>query len=326
MPAKFPNSNPLDPKNNQDLRTAIRDNEKSGYLFVNNYQRRQKMADHPQTKLRVTLSDETIEFPIIDIRDEDYFFFPFNLPIGNSILKSANTTPLCKINDDTTVFYSDFQPQYQFDHEPQNHKIITLSKKQAMNAWKIRLADGDHLVLSEDVVLQNQDRLEMIGQGIAKLSIYPDFPKTPQNAVKIGQEADFTVYEVRHPGFNPKWNPIEAQFRMIRQMPEQTDYEIFLSYPTEVENCYLSIWYQGDQAKLIAGGKLLADDFYAGTEWEIGLKQFCFPQKLILSVIPLYAGAPIYLEKWPIMEGGKICQLNHVSLRCEYRTIIDQYE
>jgi hypothetical protein len=113
---------------------------------------------------------------------------------------------------------------------------------------------------------------------------------------------------------------------MIRQMPEQTDYEIFLSYPTEVENCYLSIWYQGDQAKLIAGGKLLANDFYAGTEGEIGLIQFCFPQILILSVIPLYAGAPIYLEKWPIMEGEKICQLNHVSLRCEYRTIIDQYE
>ena len=324
MPAKFPSSNPLDPKNNRDLRTAVRDNGKNGYLFVNNYQRRQKMADHPQTSLRVTLPDETIEFPITDIRDGDYFFFPFNLPIGNSILKSAAATPLCKINDDTTVFYSDFSPQYQFDHEPLNHKIITLSKKQAMNAWKIRLPDGDHLLLSEDVVLQNRDRLEMIGRGIAELSIYPDFPKPPQNAVRIGGEGDFTVYEVRNPGFDPNRNPAEAKFRIVRQTPEQTDYEITLNYPNDVENCYLSVGYQGDQARLIVDGKLSADDFYAGTEWEIGLKQFNFPKKIILSVTPLYAGMPVYLEQWPIIEGEKICRLNHISLNCEYRTIINR--
>src|SRR6185436_4409540 len=42
---------------------------------------------------------------------------------------------------------------------------------------------------------------------------------------------------------------------------------------SEVSDVLLRIRYQGDVARLYAGNRLITDDFYKGTPWEIGLRR-----------------------------------------------------
>lgn len=116
MKTDIPKSNPLYPNNFTDLRSSVRHNENSGYIFVNNYQRRYPMKKHTGLSLKVDLEKEKIEFPPIDIRDKEYFFYPFNMKIGDAVLKTALATPLCILNNEikTYVFYSNHPPQYNF--------------------------------------------------------------------------------------------------------------------------------------------------------------------------------------------------------------------
>ena len=66
-----------------------------------------------------------------------------------------------------------------------------------------------------------------------------------------------------------------------------------------LSDIYLRIGYVGDVARLTMDGRLLYDDFYNGRTWEIGLKRFlpeAFGRKLEVSVLPIPANAPIYLD------------------------------
>jgi hypothetical protein len=60
----------------------------------------------------------------------------------------------------------------------------------------------------------------------------------------------------------------------------------------------ISIDYAGDVARLMAGGKLLTDNFYNGSRFEVGLGRYAGRmqgEELTLQILPLRADAPIYL-------------------------------
>lgn len=60
----------------------------------------------------------------------------------------------------------------------------------------------------------------------------------------------------------------------------------------------LSISYQGDCAKLYAGGRLVADNFQYGRDFLYGLWRLpegC--RELELRILPLQSGAPVYLPR-----------------------------
>jgi hypothetical protein len=71
MPAYIPESNPLNPQNQTELRTSFRHNGANGYLFVNNYQRHYPMANHKDVLLTVELENEKISYPMLNIEDRD---------------------------------------------------------------------------------------------------------------------------------------------------------------------------------------------------------------------------------------------------------------
>lgn len=91
----------------------------------------------------------------------------------------------------------------------------------------------------------------------------------------------------------------------------------------------LRIAYQGDVARIYAGGRLLTDDFYHGAPWEIGLRSIPaadLKQGLELQILPLRADAPIYLAggvKPAIPAGGQVAQVTDVRVAPEYRAVAD---
>ncbi|MBQ7619243.1 MAG: beta-galactosidase, partial [Treponema sp.] len=122
MKSVIPAKNPLDPADTKNLRHSFRvaqdggagANGAAGYLFVNNYVRHQKQAEHKGVTLEVPAEasqgqkDAPIKFGPLDIKDGDYFFLPFNMKVGDALLETATATPLCKINGDY-VFYAPTQ-------------------------------------------------------------------------------------------------------------------------------------------------------------------------------------------------------------------------
>jgi hypothetical protein len=96
-----------------------------------------------------------------------------------------------------------------------------------------------------------------------------------------------------------------------------------------LSNLYLQIAYVGDVARLYAGGRLLDDNFYDGTTWEVGLKQFAsedLGRGLRLEILPLRQNAPIYLPAtaWPpFAAGGETAAIRTLSASPEYEVTIE---
>ena len=90
-----------------------------------------------------------------------------------------------------------------------------------------------------------------------------------------------------------------------------------------LSDVFLRIQYAGDVARIYAGSRLLDDNFYNGTDWEIGLKRFggeALSQGLQLKVLPLRKGTPIYIPQgfWP----GESAVLNKIAAIPEYEVTV----
>jgi hypothetical protein len=320
MPAYIPEDNPVVPVNREALRYSFRHNGKSGYAFVNNYQRRYAMQEHRGVKLSVNLGEETVTFPEITVRDKDYFFLPFNMRIGNALLRTAMVTPLCILDNSskTYVFYGDRVPEFDIRGELGDTGLISLSRRDALNAWKVAL-DKEYLVISDAAAVQTDRGLELTGRGPLSLKVYPDFDTVPEGLVRSGTEDEFILYDG-----NVREQNIGVRFKLLSETPEKKSFGIELDFPGDaIEDCFLSLSYQGDSARLYLAGELIADHYYTGRDWEVGLKRFGFPDKLVLEVYPLYENSEVYLEQWPKMKDGAACELSSVSAEVEDKIIIN---
>lgn len=93
------------------LRYGMRTNGKSGFVFVNHYQRLTELADIENA----VISAGNVEFPPIDVKGEVSFFMPFNMKMGDSVLEYATAQPLCKYDD--TYFFAEIpniKAEYKF--------------------------------------------------------------------------------------------------------------------------------------------------------------------------------------------------------------------
>jgi beta-galactosidase len=101
------------PKGRDDLATlrwSVRSNGKSGFVFVNNYQRLQPMASKEGVQFALTLpSGSVVTFPDqpVTVPADRAFFWPFNFDLGGALLSYATAQPICKVDDGDlrTVFF-----------------------------------------------------------------------------------------------------------------------------------------------------------------------------------------------------------------------------
>lgn len=362
------------PEDFETLRTAVRRNGRQGYLFVNNYQRRHAMKEHLGEVLEVSLctnerqaegaegeireisteqeragvtgensaeicGDSCVVFPAMDILDGDYFFFPFNMPIGDGILKFALATPLCRMNCDgkeIVVFYTDVDPQYDWEKEPTNAKVLTISREMALNAWKVEL-DHTYLLITENKVIESEAGYEILMRKNSDLRSYPVLPETPQGYCYAGMDGEFALYQRVEE--SPKVN---AEWQLVCEEEGRKFYEVELNYPewersreesddsernhiAAEENgagrwndCFLQIDFAGDQAKLYVDGKFVDDWFYTGKTWEIGMKRFGFPKKVEIEVDALRETDERFLETWPEFQDGIACRIESVRAEAEW--------
>ena len=265
MEASFPARQDLMKGEDTELRWAVRSKDDSGFIFINNYERLQALS----TKKNVTLSACGVDFPRLAIPSGCMAIFPVNIDgiryaTAQLVAKRDGKIFMVQVKGIPTTI------ALQAGKTLKNVKPLGTAKPVCENIYLLTQQEAEHLFL------QMTDHVD------------------------IGLDA--TCTKVKEAG--PLRTIIKGRAK-VAEAPSESDWQQAAVYkvtvPTEAVTkykCLLSIEYQGDCARLYANGKLIADNFQYGRPFLYGLWRL--PEgitELELQILPLQAGAPIYLPR-----------------------------
>lgn len=238
------------------LRYGMRTNGKSGFVFVNHYQRLTELADIENA----VISAGNVEFTPIDVKGEVSFFMPFNMKMGDSVLEYATAQPLCKCDD--TYFFAEIpniKAEYKFSKGSAN--IVTVPFE---NAKYMRKLNGTVYIGGGCNLYEENGQIHSVEDGEY---ICQKWNGSEFETVKIGQSAKQSNVEitgVENAPFEPKYK----EELCIGGERELTWKKI------NVDGGYgfAEIDYVGDVAQIYADGELVADDYYYGKTWRVPCK------------------------------------------------------
>ena len=238
------------------LRYGMRTNGKSGFVFVNHYQRLTELADIENA----VISAENVEFPPIDVKGEVSFFMPFNMKMGDSVLEYATAQPLCKCAD--TYFFAEIpniKAEYKFSKGSAN--IVTVPFE---NAKYMRKLNGTVYIGGGCNLYEENGQIHSVEDGEY---ICQKWNGSEFETLTIGQSAKQSNVEitgVENAPFEPKYK----EELCIGGERELTWKKI------NVDGGYgfAEIDYVGDVAQIYADGELVADDYYYGKTWRVPCK------------------------------------------------------
>lgn len=238
------------------LRYGMRTNGKSGFVFVNHYQRLTELADIENA----VISAENVEFPPIDVKGEVSFFMPFNMKMGDSVLEYATAQPLCKCGE--TYFFAEIpniKAEYKFSKGSAN--IVTVPFE---NAKYMRKLNGTVYIGGGCNLYEENGQIHSVEDGEY---ICQKWNGSEFETLKIGQSAKQSNVEitgVENAPFEPKYK----EELCIGEKRELTLKKI------NVDGGYgfAEIDYVGDVAQIYADGELVADDYYYGKTWRVPCK------------------------------------------------------
>ena len=238
------------------LRYGMRTNGKSGFVFVNHYQRLTELADIENA----VISAENVEFPPIDVKGEVSLFMPFNMKMGDSVLEYATAQPLCKCDD--TYFFAEIpniKAEYKFSKGSAN--IVTVPFE---NAKYMRKLNGTVYIGGGCNLYEENGQIHSVEDGEY---ICQKWNESEFETLTIGQSAKQSNVEitgVENAPFEPKYK----EELCIGGERELTWKKI------NVDGGYgfAEIDYVGDVAQIYADGELVADDYYYGKTWRVPCK------------------------------------------------------
>ena len=238
------------------LRYVMRTNGKSGFVFVNHYQRLTELADIENA----VISAENVEFPPIDVKGEVSFFMPFNMKMSDSVLEYATAQPLCKCGE--TYFFAEIpniKAEYKFSKGSAN--IVTVPFE---NAKYMRKLNGTVYIGGGCNLYEENGQIHSVEDGEY---ICQKWNGSEFETIKIGQSAKQSNVEitgVENAPFEPKYKE-ELCIGGERKLTWKKIY---------VDGGYgfAEIDYVGDVAQIYADGELVADDYYYGKTWRVPCK------------------------------------------------------
>ena len=238
------------------LRYGMRTNGKSGFVFVNHYQRLTELADIENA----VISAENVEFPPIDVKGEVSFFMPFNMKMGDSVLEYATAQPLCKYDD--TYFFAEIpniKAEYKFSTGSAN--IVTVPFE---NAKYMRKLNGTVYIGGGCNLYEENGQIHSVEDGEY---ICQKWNGSEFETLKIGQSAKQSNVEitgVENAPFEPKYKE-ELCIGGERKLT-------WKKINVDGRYGFAKIDYVGDVAQIYADGELVADDYYYGKTWRVPCK------------------------------------------------------
>jgi len=208
--------------------------------------------------------------------------------------------------------------------------LVLLGAEDAGNLWRVSVGGEERLVLTAAQLFSDGKALTLRQIGEAKFAaalfpaarpiagkesisqaagkpdgIFQDFAwSLPERKIAAQLVQTRAIGKAPEPLIGPK-----ADFRRsaVAMTPEESSFGQAgawqVTLPRDamkgLSDVFLAVRYQGDEARLLAGDRLLTDNFFNGTEWRIGLKRFfssASSEGFTLQVLPLRQNAPIFFE------------------------------
>lgn len=238
------------------LRYGMRTNGKSGFVFVNHYQRLTELADIENA----VISAGNVEFTPIDVKGEVSFFMPFNMKMGDSVLEYATAQPLCKCDD--TYFFAEIpniKAEYKFSKGSAN--IVTVPFE---NAKYMRKLNGTVYIGGGCNLYEENGQIHSVEDGEYICQKWNGSEFETLTIVQSAKQSNVEITGVENAPFEPKYK----EELCIGGERELTWKKI------NVDGGYgfAEIDYVGDVAQIYADGELVADDYYYGKTWRVPCK------------------------------------------------------
>ena len=244
----------ISPEDLKSLRYCMRTDGKSGFVFINHYQRQAKLEKLSD----VVIDTGSVIFPSIDVKGDIAFLLPFNLKTEAGTLVYATAQPLSKTED--TYFFAaieGIEPEFKFDDGDVHKesffqrgklKFVTISFEEARFIRKL----GEKIYIGENVDLYEESgKVKAVQQGTF--------------SYKVWTGKNFKKFEVINDFKEPMLEITDVQEPFLPKYPEELNIG---------SSGFVDIEYVGDVAQIYADGELVADEFYIGEKFRI-------PSKLI---------------------------------------------
>lgn len=227
-------------------------------------------------------------------------------------------------------------------------RILLLTPEQSDHLSLATLESTPHLLLADGQLYGDANELDFLSMGAAhfRLAVYPALSRLPAASLPLKRLANDGFFEILVADAPKRTFPVTltkirdaqpvpplvlgapantAQEPMPETFGKSAAWTISIGgAPLKPgEDAFLQIHARGDVARLFAGVTMLDDHFLDGRVWEIGLKRFASRIKapLTLTVLPLRADAPIYLDGGvaSMVTGEQTAQVTAVDVVPQYR-------
>lgn len=242
----LPEIQPANSKEADILRWSVRCVGDSGFIFVNNYQRLQKMSAKTNVQFQLKLEKETLFIPNkpFTVSEAAIFFIPFNLKIADGNIIYATAQLICTIEEkgETYLFFKqindtpfelffnngvkkslyqikDFKKLQTSTGKKLN--IISLREKQSHSIWKAHFQNCERVFLTKAGLVIDGEKLRLTSEKVEDLqvSIFPA-PNFKQK-LQLSKNSIFTAFFPSKPKIT-KYNVLIEQIKDAespRQIP-----------------------------------------------------------------------------------------------------------
>ena len=206
-------------------------------------------------------------------------------------------------------------------------KVLIISKEIAEKSWFIKKGENAMVIFSDAVILEDTEKLKLMQaeESQIQIQVYPasGYQVLAQDSYNISEDKLFSTITIalEEFNFNPESREI-ASNKIAVTLPGEI--------PRQINEVLLEIDYTGDTGMGFIHGELVADDFYRGATWEIGLRKFTgFPEdkEMTLYFRPMHADSEYLqdLEKDKIPDFGErnsYLSINGIKFLPVYQTFI----
>lgn len=210
-------------------------------------------------------------------------------------------------------------------------RVLLLTREESLQCYKSNFDGTERIYISPALLLFDGKRLRMQTSDPKNLdvNVFPPVQPTDEGLFSFymagveSRKIEPQLIQVKEPQSSQPAKIVRGK----AQAPDDADFERAgvwqIKIPQDaldhVQELILAIDYEGDVGRAYLGDRLIADDFYDGRPWEIGLRRFApaiLGQNLTLKILPLRKDTPMYIapEKRPAFnEKGEALRIRGVK-------------
>lgn len=224
-------------------------------------------------------------------------------------------------------------------------KVLTITEEQSLHLWKGRAFGCERLILCEgNVVFREKDlRISGTEAGRMAFAVYPPVEhsitcegvslKSSQDEEGIFQafkpslqtrEVEFSWKRTRDSSLNGEFFKYLFEDEGEEGAAPEWEIRIDASAFGEANEITLVVDFVGDVVQAYIAGQCVADQFYNGVPWKIGLKRFrdqLASHSIVLKISPLLKERDIYMPSRPLEDRRP--EILALSAEAEYVISVD---